>query len=356
MKRITIEAEEEFVNEFSKYCIENKISKKKLITQLINKEILNKGKMKQYNGIITNRYRPFMNKENYERLCKLEIENNDEWNMQHNLEVNTTINTHFTTNDTLKDLLISDNKPKELKIPYGLLDHNYYMKFNYNKEDYKFENQVYGIMTFPYIDFEDLKDIINTWNTEFWNIYIINPMLMRYNEGQTLGLFITPVHEEAIEIVNGFFLGETGYKLFYYWTDKKINPITKDNSKVDINQWFKIFTDDKYPLMAQNIVKFWYENKDKLEYNSMRRCYFEFTHKLPSYFPSILNTTFNAKKGYKIEMINTKTKKTIGKCKQLEFDIKAFNCVYMDHKVINFDKEMMKDFEDGNYEIKIIKS
>ena len=71
MKRITIEAEEEFVNEFSKYCIENKISKKKLITQLINKEILNKGKMKQYDGIITNRYRPFMNKENYERLCKL---------------------------------------------------------------------------------------------------------------------------------------------------------------------------------------------------------------------------------------------------------------------------------------------
>ena len=66
MKRITIEAEEDFVDEFSKYCIEKKKKKKALISKLIREEMKNEGKMKQYETLsINNQMIPFINEKNY---------------------------------------------------------------------------------------------------------------------------------------------------------------------------------------------------------------------------------------------------------------------------------------------------
>lgn len=314
--------------------------------------------MKQYNGLITNRFSPFMNQKNYERLRKLEIENKEKWYSNLNLEVNQIINYTFKIDEILEDLFTpsNNNNLKELKLPKELLNSEYFIKFNYSKDDYEFTKQVYGLITFPYINFEDLKKIINSWNTEFWNIYIINPQLMKYKQNKTLGLFITPIRQEAIGIINGYFLAETGYKLFYYWTDKEINPIKKDNIELNKTQWFKLINDNQYPIMTNNIVNFWYDNKDKLEYNPLQKSYFEFTHKIPTYFPPIMKSKFISKDNYNIELINTRTKKSLGKCEEIEFDIINFNCIYMDNKILEFDEEMLKDFEEGNYKLKIVKS
>lgn len=353
MKRITIEEEEDFVDEFSKYCIENKTSKKALISKLIREEMKNEGKMKQYETLnINNQMIPFINEKNYYRLFELPIEDEEAWIFRDNLMVNKVINTCFKEDEILSDMIFTamDNGVKEFEIPHGLLDHDYYVKFSDDNIDYNFEESLYGIMTFPYQNFNFLKEIIDTWDTKFWNIYVINPVLMRYASG-SLGLFITPKDNYLILDINGYIKSLTGYKLFYNWTDKDIKPIMEDKHLMPDSFWVERLINDYAPIMCEKIIKFWLNNKEDVECGELEHSYFSYKHHMPFTITDVLLTTLKGP----IELVDTKTGWTTGVCRRLGFDIKSFKCVYVDRKIANFTEEQLEDFKNGDFELKLHK-
>lgn len=355
LKRITFQVDDGFAKEFSRYCVEHNKSKKSAIIDLLLKE-MDKGIMEQYINLNKNihSFVNFMDSENYKRLSKFKIEDKEPWDMRSNLPVNKNINKYFENDETLSSLIdfLNQTETKELSIPYELLDHYYYVKFNNKDIDYHFEH-LYGIMTFPYIDFKRLEEIIYSWNTKFWNLYIINPALMKYQKGHGLGLFITPIYYyDAIAEYNGFFETLTGYKLFYLWTNNnEINPITQNKKAWDIQDWLKNLKDEDFPKMYKKAVEFWHSNRKKIKCNALENSYFQFTHKMPYAIPSLLVLTLQ---GSDFEMINKKTGWTTGKCNKIEFDLKAFKCIYVDRKEVKFTEEMLKDFKDGNFEFILI--
>lgn len=353
MKRITFEVEDTFAKKFSDYCLKNNKSKKSAIMDLLVKEMDN-GRMEQY---IVNKnkynYIQYMNDENYKRLSKLKIEDKEPWDMRNNLPVNKNINKYFENDETLSSFIdfLNQSKNKELSIPYGLLDHHYYVKFNNKDINYNF-GHLYGIMTFPYMNFEILGEIISSWDTNFWNLYIINPTLMKYQEGSGIGLFITPIsYYLEISEYNGFFKSLTGYELFYLWTDSdKVNPITQDKEVWDISDWLERLNDKDFPKMYKKIVQFWFDNEE-IKCHSLETSYFQFTHKMPYDIPSLLMLTL---KGPDFEMVNTRTGWTTGKCNEIMFDLKAFKCIDVDRKEVKFTDEMIEDFKEGNFEFKML--
>lgn len=355
MKRITFEVNDSFAKKFSDYCAENNKTKKSAIMDLLAKE-MDKNMMNQYFKLNNSIYNSVhsMNSENYERLSKLKIEDSEPWNMRSNLPVNKSINKYFESDETLSSLIdfLNQSKNKELSIPYELLDHYYYVKFSNNDVNYDFEH-LYGIMTFPYMNFKRLEEVIYSWDTDFWNLFIINPALMKYQKGQGLGLFITPMdYWGVIEEYNGFFETLTGYELFYLWTDiDEIKPIIRNIEPYDISDWFKILKDDDFPNMHKKIVKFWYKNKEKIKCNALENSYFQFTHKMPYDIPPLLILTL---KGADFEMIDKKTGWRTGKCNKIEFDLKSFKCIYVDQKEVVFTEEMLKNFKEGSFELRML--
>jgi len=356
MKRITFEVDDSFAKEFSHYCLENNTTKKSAIINLLLREIDKSGMMEQYAGPMDLVWSGnFMNDSNYKRLSKLKIEDEEAWDMRENLGVNEKINNYFESDETLKSLIniFNESNKKEFSIPSRLLDHYYYVKFNNEAISYEDFEHLYGIMTFPYISFETLEEIIYSWDTNFWNLYIINPALMKYADGRGLGLFITPMNTyQVVTEYNGLFETLTGYKLFYLWTnEEKIKPIMQNKEILDDSEWFKMLTDDEFQVMFQKIVKFWFDNKEKIKCHPFENSYFEFTHRIPIEIPSFYTLLLE---GTDFELVDTKTGWTSGKCNVLEFDLKAFQCIYVDHNEIIFTEEMLENFKDGTFELKMI--
>lgn len=352
MKRITFEVDDFFAENFSKYCIENDKSKKSVITDLILKKMNDNGVMEQYENLHNDFFRNnIMNEKNYKKLYSLDIEDEEFWTLRNNLSVNSNINNYFRQDKTLKSFIdyLDRKKIKDTSIPNALLDHDYYVKFSDKNTEYEF-SYLYGVMTFPYMNFDKLKNIIYSWNTNFWNIYIINPTLMKYANG-SLGLFITPVDEFAIEQCNGFFETLTGYKLFYLWTNsEELKPIMKKNIVPDDSEWIKMLTDDEFPIMSQKIIKFWLNNDD-INCYSLKNSYFAFIHNMPFIIPTVMLTTIEGKD---FEMVDTVNGWTTGKCNTLEFDLKSFKCIYVNEKIIEFNEEMIQSLKEGNFELKKI--
>lgn len=362
MKRISFEADDSFAENFFKYCEENNMTKKSAIMNLIKKELNKKCMMEQYAYIVSNEnYMGFINEENYKRLSKIKIKDNENWEWKKDLpdfekvyySVNERINYYFEEDSTLASLIEFSklSKIEDLSIPHELLDHYHYMKFNNKDMKYDFDH-LYGIMTFPYMDFERLSEIISSWNTKFWNLFIINPALMKYVEG-SLGLFITPINSDiSISEYNGVFKTLTGYNLFYLWTnEKKIEPIRQNKKIEDISKWFESLTDAEFPKMYKKIVRFWFDNKEKIECYALENSYFQFTHKMPHEYPPLIVLTLE---GDDFEMFDTKSGWSTGKCNKLGFDLETFNCIYVNDEEIVFTKEMLQDFKDGTFELKII--
>lgn len=310
--------------------------------------------MDQYNDIQKEKvYLKFINEANYNILSNLTIEDEKPWNMRNNLKVNSNINNYFKRDKTLESLIniFNEKKYEEFKIADGLLDHDYCVRFKCNKKDYYNFKHIYGILTFPYMSFETLKDIISSWGTEFWNLYIINPALMKYAEG-SLGLFITPKYNGYLQEINGISETLTGYELFYLWTDdSEINPIIQNKEPDDINIWLENLSDPNFPIMYKKIVNFWFNNKEKgITSESLESSYFEFNHKMPYYPPSLMGITL---KGIDFELFNPSTGWTTGKCNELSFDLASFNCIYVDHNEIVFTDKMIDEFKNGDFELKI---
>lgn len=353
LKRITFEIDDLFAKKFSDYCEESNISKKSAIVNLLLKE-MDTGMMKQYINTNTNENPiDFINEKNYERLYNLKMENDEPWDMNEYLDVNEKINYYFEKDETLTSILFFANESKieDLSFPNGLLDHYYHVKFNNKDMNYDFEH-LSGVISFPYTTFEELGEIISSWNTKFWKLYIINPALMKYAEG-SLGLFITPMSFEiAIADYNGLFETLTGYKLFYLWADKdSIKPIMQNKELKDDSEWFESLTDEEFPKMHRKIVKFWYDNKEKIKCFSLENSYFQFTHKMQHDLPPLMSLTLQ---GSDFEMFDTITGWTTGKCNRIEFDLKSFKCIYVDRREIVFTDRMLKNFKDGNFELKMI--
>ena len=355
MKRITFEVDDLFAKKFSHYCIENNTSKKSAIINLLIEKMENRG-MEQFFNLneSVKGHIDFMNEENYKRLSKLKIDDKESWDMRHNLPVNRNINDYFERDETLISMIyfLNESKNKEVSIPRQLLDHDYYMRFNKKDIDYYFE-PLYGIMTFPYISFNGLEELISSWSTKFWNLFIINPALMNYADGNALGLFITPLKPDLITEINGFFETLTGYKLFYLWTnDEEIKPILRNKNSLDISIWFDRLTNDEFPQMYKKIIKFWFDNEE-IKCYSLKNSYFQFTHKMPYNIPFLDGITLE---GPDFEMKDTITGWTSGNCNKIEFDLKAFHCIYVDGREVLFTEEMLENFKNGEFELKRIYS
>ena len=339
MKRITFQVDDSFADELTRYCLTKGTSKKDLITNLLKTEMMLDESSKLNNNLI--------NKENYNRLFKCEMENATSWKLRERICVNNIINQHFFKDKTLQEVHndIQNRKIKNLQIDSALLDHIYYV--NFQEKHMNTIGYLYGIMSFPYKKFEDILLILDKWSSSYWDIYIINPILMKYNA--TIGLFITPVKEEIISQYNSFIESLTGYKLFYTPTYKNTLPIVKNTTKYEYSEWRDSLIDKDYPEMSKKIIDFW-NNNEEVKCPELENHYFEYMHNLDYINVDVLSIII---KGKNIELTDLETGWSTGKCQSIGFDIKAFKCIDVDNKMIELTDEQLKNFKKGKFELKI---
>lgn len=239
-----------------------------------------------------------------------------------------------------------------MKIPNEFLDH--YYTISLKKGSYtEFGSHLNGIMTFPYMsitDFERLEEELG----EFWEVYIINPLLMQYS--RTLGIFITPklVHGFSnvyIDEVNNYIQGKTGYKLFFKYSYGECDEITPINWKPSFEEFRKCWKGGDYPLMFDKLINFWYENAE-VSCEEFDRTYKRYSDNLSFGFGDGINfKTLESVNPFKL--INTRTGWSSAELYKLSFDL-HFNLAYTSAGEINFTEEDFNDLKEGNFELKLI--
>lgn len=306
---------------------------------------------------------PTINQEEYDRLLRMEMPKQEEWDIHYHFYIHPLVQKMFKEEKHLDELFITSsdiskpeilNGSKGYEIPCEYLDHYHFITSNNIINNYSLDN-VHGIFTFPYAN----QDYILKYKKDlgkYWDLFVINPILFRYSS--TMGLFLYPKREnnDPIEIIisdiNGYFQKRTGYPLFLYLSeDENTDIIEESYPKLNREEFAKFAimdeTDPKYK-MWNKIVKFWRDNPD---------VYFEnldpqFKHYLDGLAPYlIINANLSIiKSAKKFKIYNEKIGDEFNNLNHFQTDL-SFGCVYVDNKKIPIDEIQIKGFREGDYDI-----
>lgn len=197
----------------------------------------------------------YVNKEEYYKLCNMDVIDKVPWSMR-NMIVNKCVEECFQHNEWLGKLLFDTGYKSlvggNLLEKYNIfdLDHSQSIVFKNDDTMVKYQSTVTGLLCFPYIEWEYVKEWVNK-APEGWNVYVINPCLMNYLNYACIGLFLTPSYYDddyGISSCNNYFISQTGYPLFLKPTDKKV-PVL---NKIDTGRSVATFIKDVYKEYDSN--------------------------------------------------------------------------------------------------------
>lgn len=309
-----------------------------------------------------------INAKEYKRLNELEVNENNEKNPVLELP-------NFHMDNEVAEVLKSApeldyffynrcgvtqiNPETGFRIPGSIRDHSKWIKFDEDK--YPSFAFVQGLVSFPYRSLDNeyfLQDLTEVG--ENWEVWIINPKLLRYS-GAT-GLFFTPKLYEGgiysrkagnIHVVdlNSYFEIRTGYPLFYKFSIRDIEPIEAeekfDNSihgyYNEMMEWEDIREEVKPAL------KFWYDNYPLVENSVLDRYYNNFNKigQLTS-----ITMDLNKTSSSKLFQLYIDDQLVLDDLKWIEFDVNTFDCIYHNGGAYEVSEDEKDKLLSGDYELK----
>ena len=300
---------------------------------------------------------PEINKNEYERLFNEEIDNQTSWIFKSNLCVNSFINDLFEENKFLYRLF-SDSD-------YTILNHHDIINYLKNHFDYYYavslKNNVSktdapevisGIMDFSYISWDKIKEIIDKLPGG-WVVFIINPILMRYEKG-SIGLFFTPKYKDNyyIEECNNFIKSRTGYPLFLEYVEKDtIEKIEFDKPELTIEKY--VLEMKKY---CQNkglnkLLDFWQYN-ECVNIDAFEDSFNDFKDNIPYSIWDDINFK-DIKSTIPFELIHEETGEVLGHYNRFCLD-KSFKLADVDDGVLKLTDSQINDLIEGKYDFKLV--
>lgn len=303
-----------------------------------------------------------INNSEYKKLQEKKFEECEEWNLRCHGIVNPIINEIIKENEILYRFIFSDNNEDSIlrftnmNIPKVLLDHVHVISLNEEIYDDEGGPLVAGIMAFPYISLSEIPDFEKELG-EFWDLYIINPLLIRYSE--SIGLFILPKRHVIcgsdihLDQFNNFMSGQTGYDLFYKYYDGDVEPIEKIEFNPSFEEFKNFWKGGDYPKLFGKLMDFWHENEEIscVEFDNPYKKYnlgMSWSYSDSVNFKSL-------KSEVPFEFICPETGWTSGPINEFEFDL-GFDCIYIgNHKEIKITNKMYDGFENDKFEFRLIK-
>lgn len=291
------------------------------------------------------------------------------WDIRENLNVHPIINKIFSYNDDFRDFAgnldfvktkelrfqcINEDFDKLFKIPGMFKDHNYWIKHNTHIE--KIVGNFTAFISFPYINFEIFEREAKELGL-FWDIYIVNPLLMSYSSA--IGVFISlkGVSEYAVNDLNGYVEGKTGYPLLFKYTKEDCDEIKYREHNHSFEEFKKrsIHDNYEYKIMLEKMYDFWHNN-DNVSWESLENSYHKYWKNVSFWVINSINIgRLKCADGFRL--VNTRTGQSSSVLKELEFDL-AFDCYYDGRFLsseVKLSEEDLKDLKEGNFELQICK-
>ena len=208
-----------------------------------------------------------------------------------------------------------------------------------------------GIVDFLYIDFNIIEKYVDEIPNN-WSLFIINPILMKYNQSGTIGLFLTPKYEDNfIEECNNFIKLHTGYSLFLkYSIDLNIPKILFEKADLSL----KNFVEEMKKTSNKGLDKlldFW-ANNDCVSVSSFEYRFEDYKNKLFYTYMEDINLK-DIISTVPFEIIHEVTGEKLGVLKQFNLD-KVFNLAYVDYGVLKLSNCQINDLIDGKYDFKLV--
>ena len=316
---------------------------------------------------------PLINKKEYDRLFDLQMNDCTPWTIRSQVCVESFIDEIFEENkffhrivfDDNYNILKSENHNQGTNVldkcigDLKISDFDHYSTISFKRDISHLDTPetISGIVNFPYINgnWEWIGDFISKV-PDGWSVFVINPILMRYVVGSTVGLFLTPTYgmNHNIDNFNEFIVSRTGYPLFLTYVDWEdvIEILCKkpDLSKENYIAEIKRFSNRNRGLCK--LLDFWYEN-DCVNVDLFDEGFMQFQD----------NQSFSAWQDINFQeitsntpfcLIHEKTGEVLGPFRRFEMD-ESCRSAYTDCGVLELSVTQIDDLVGGKYDFKIIR-
>ena len=311
-----------------------------------------------------------INKNEYDRLFNLKMNDSVPWILRSNLCVESFINDIFEENKFLYRIIFDDNY-NILKnenhnqgnnvfnkcigdLEIGDFDHFHAVSFKKDISRVDVPETISGIVNFPYIngDWKWIQNFINKVPDD-WSVFVINPILMRYVE-RTVGLFLTPTYGKNNNITNfnEFIRSKTGYPLFLrYVNNDNVNEIYFDKPELSLENYIK-----EMKIIGKNkglskLLDFWYDN-DCVNVDSFEYSFNDYKDNLA--FSVWFDINFKQiKSNVPFELVHEETGEILGPFNKFTLD-KSFKLADTNNGVLELSENQVNDLIEGKYDFKLI--
>lgn len=296
----------------------------------------------------------FINEKEYDRLFRKNIDDSVLWDLNEKVIIDSFVNSIFEVNKFLHDIFfLQDYTILKYDFNTSSINFDHYKSIqlkSYVSNISDFET-VTGIVNFTYVSWDEIYDYILDI-PENWSLFIINPILMKYESG-SIGIFLTPKYNNNffIEECNYLIKSRTGYSLFLDYTNNSgIPKIIFDKPILSLESYLKEMKKTANKGLSK-LLDFWAEN-DCVKVNS-------FEHGFDDYKDNLYYLTWedidlkNITSSVSFEIVHEKTGKSLGCFKRFNLD-KTFNLAVTDKGVLKLSKSDLKDLLDGNFDFKLI--
>lgn len=299
-----------------------------------------------------------INEKEYNRLFNEEIDNKTSWKFESNLYVNSFINDVFEENkflyaiifDEKYDILKNNSNNRFLNELRNYFDHFYSVSFKQSVSRIEHPETITGIMNFSDIKWNEIIHIINNL-PEGWEIFIINPVLMRYDK--IIGLFLTPEYADDIFIdeCNSFIKLKTGYPIFLEYTNEKFVPeILFDKPELTLECYVEEMKKYGKNKGLDKLLDFWVNN-DCISVYSFEYNFKDYKNNLP--FSVWHDIDLKEIKSYiPFELVHEETDETLGPFHKFTLD-KSFKLADTNNGVLQLNDSQIEDLIEGKYDFKL---
>ena len=308
-----------------------------------------------------------INEKEYKRLFNEKMSNPSTWIFRSNLCVESFINDIFIENKFLFRIVFDEeynilknennqNFDNSKKFIYnynaGDFDHYYAVSFKNNISQIDMPETISGIMNFPYMTWDGVSDFISKV-PQGWVVFIINPILMRYDEG-SIGIFLTPIFEDNhyMEECNDFIKSRTGYDLFLDYVKRdEVEEIVFNKPDLSLERYV-----DELKKFGKNkglskLLDFWHDN-DCVIVESFEYGFNDYKDNLP--FSVWHDINFKQIKSIiPFELIHEETCEVLGPFNKFALD-KSFKLADTEKGVLQLSDSQINDLIEGKYDFKLI--
>lgn len=298
-----------------------------------------------------------VNEDEYKRLAGQKMSNPVIWKFKQNLFVERIINNLFELNKFFYNIVFDDkysilNNEFISEVPDVTDFHNFAITLKDDVSYIDMPEMITGIVSFTYVSWNQVGNIMSKI-PDSWSLFIVNPILMRYEN--TIALFFTPKYDNNSYILefNRFIISKTGYPLFLRFTEEKlVTQINYFKPDLSVENFVRDFKKYSKSNSVSKLLDFWLKN-DCVKIMSFEYNYNCYKDNLPYHIYNDIDF-IDVKSTIPFELVHEFTHEKLGPFKKFNLD-KSFKLIDTENGVFNLSDRQVNDLIDGKYDFLLLK-